>query len=195
MKLNPDRHSLHQPHRHGEVRIAGDRRERARAAAANLVAVDRVDLPCRRHGRADQRDDIVLLEQAVDAIWSRSREACLPRLLVGGIGEPLRLFRFLELLLAEQRHFLLRMRFVEGDQVGEAARADRRRAALQIFRHVGLELGEQDDIFVLADRAVVELLDLDEGRALLAQDRERGLERGVGARSRMRSASRRCACP
>ena len=53
-----DRQALHQPHRHGEVRIAGDRGEDARAAAANLVAVDRVDLPRRAGGRADQRDDI-----------------------------------------------------------------------------------------------------------------------------------------
>ena len=50
---------------------------------------------------------------------------------------------------------------------------------LEIFRHIGLELGVQDEVLVLADALVVELLDVDEDRALLLHQRERRVERWV----------------
>src|SRR3546814_3171953 len=60
-------------HGHGDVRIARHRGEAARAAAGDLIAVDAVDQPGGRHGRADQGDDVIVFEQSVDAI-GRSEE-------------------------------------------------------------------------------------------------------------------------
>ena len=107
MKLSPTGKPFDQTHRHGEVRIAGDRRQAARAAARNLVAVDRVDLPRRRHGRPDQRDDIVLLRAAGRCrSGPAARKLICARFLVRGSSSPLVFSRLLERLLPEQRHLL-----------------------------------------------------------------------------------------
>jgi hypothetical protein len=68
------------------------------------------------------------------------------------------------------------MRLVERNQVGERFHADRGRAALEIFGNVDLQLVEENRIFVAADGAVVELLDVHENCALLAKHRQSRLE-------------------
>ena len=139
-------------HRHGEVRIAGDRGEAAgRAAAGAGVAMDRVDQPGRRAGRADQGDDIVLAQQPVDPLRrrraaARSRARCdRPR---RGPASP---------AACSNRSWpnsaisSARMRAVEGDQIGQRARPHGCGQGGEIGVEVVLQFGEQDDDLVAAD--------------------------------------------
>ena len=103
-----------------------------------MIAVDCIDLPGRRHGWPDQRDDLVVLQELVDAVGSRSLERGHLRFPVGRVAEALGLLGLLEQLLSEQAHFLFLMSLVERDEVGEAAWSDRCWAALQVGAHVGL---------------------------------------------------------
>jgi len=68
-----------------------------------------------------------------------------------------------EALLAEPLE-LLRRGLVEGDQVGQRAGRDLLRIGRgQIGGHVGLQFGEEHHTLGLADRAFVEVLDVDQG--------------------------------
>ena len=183
-EAQPHRQALHLAHRHGQVRIAGDRSEAARAAARNLVAIDRVDLPRRGHGRSDQSDDAVVGEQFVDAIGAGSAQAGRAGLEVGGVLEPLGRFGLLEGFLPEQRHFLRCVGAVEGDHVGQAADRDIGRGGGEIVAHSRLQFGEEHGQFVCAHRAIVELVDFDEGCTLSAEHRQSRFERTIGAEAR-----------
>jgi hypothetical protein len=73
----------------------------ARAAAAEVVAVDQVDGPRRPAGGRDDGVESVALERTVDAVGARQPARGLECLEVGGVGEwPLRRRRD-EALLAE----------------------------------------------------------------------------------------------
>src|SRR3546814_21047185 len=77
-------------HGHGDVRIARHRGEAARAAAGDLIAVDAVDQPGGRHGRADQGDDVIVFAQSVDAIGACEAKRSLTRFDIAGVFEALR---------------------------------------------------------------------------------------------------------
>ena len=133
--------------------------------------------------RADQRVELVLLQQPVDAVRPGGEEADLRApSCKRDRSRPLVFSALLEQLLPEQRHFLPRVRLVERDHVGQRAHRDRRRAARQIGVEPGLELGQQDlQLVACRSRLSSNFLISTSVAPRSPQDRERGLERGVGA--------------
>ena len=129
-EAEPDRQPAHLAHRHGEVRIAGDRGEAAggRRPGSWSPWTASISQAAGRVGR-DQGDDIVARAAAGRSPparrgGARSRAPC---------GRPRRGRRSPRAcsnsVLAEQRHLGVGMGAVEGDQVGERAASAPRPAA------------------------------------------------------------------
>ena len=193
MKREADGQPAHLPHRHGEVRIAGDRGEAAGAPPPGLWSpwTASISQAAGRVGR-DQGDDIVLAQQPVDPLGARrggarSRARCdrprrarrSPRPARTGPGRT----------AASRASACARLKAIRSASVRVRTVG---RQCREIGVQVVLQLGEQHDDLVAADlRPPLELADLDQLGALRAKHRQRRLERRVGAEAGRRSASRR----
>src|SRR3546814_14732129 len=84
-----------------------------------MIAVDEVGGPGGTVGHADEQVDAMTLEQPVDPLGPREPRRLGFRLEIGGIVQPALGLGQLEQRLVEPAQ-LLRVRLVEGDQVGES---------------------------------------------------------------------------
>ena len=121
------RQARDEAHRHRDVGVAGDRRRAGAVAAVEAVAADVVGEPRRTGRRRHDRVEAVLVHERVDAVGARRPLDGRDRLPVLGRVERGRRLGDDQPLLAEERHLLVAVRLVEGDELGQAL--DRRAGA------------------------------------------------------------------
>src|SRR5207245_11765725 len=114
---------------------------RRRAAGDEVVAVYQVGGPGRAAGRGDQRVQLELAHDRVDALLPRLLVAAGQRLQVGGVVEVGRRLGLQEQLLAEPLELGGGVRLVEGDGVRQGPDRDAG-PGRQVPVQVGLELEE-----------------------------------------------------
>src|SRR3989440_8641798 len=169
-KGNADRNPKREAHRHVDDRVADDGRGR-RAAEDKVIAIDQVSGPGGRIGWRNERVQMVLAQQQIDALGRAKQGVLSQRLVVresqrlnhvSGVGAHRERLGQIEDLLGEERHLLVGVRAVEVD--GVLQRMDRHAAAPgKVFVEVCLEVVEQNREL---SGAIVDVADVWEGQGV-----------------------------
>ena len=124
----PDGQAADQARGHREAGIPGDRRGAGdlRPAAAAPIAPDVIDQIRRPVAGRQQHLDPLLPEQRREAFGVGGALQGRDSLLVDGVGEGSSRLGHFEDLLTENDQFLVGMRSIEGDQIGQGSAIDLR---------------------------------------------------------------------
>ena len=145
------------PHRHGQVRIAGNRRQAACADIDEVIAGHQIDRPGRTRRGRDQQHHAVIAQQLVHPFGPSQPQRIGPRLFISCAVH--RHFSLDETVLPEPAQFGFGVAFVERDHIGQAAHRWRAGQASQIAVQILAQFKIEHHAFIaehLARRIIID---------------------------------------